>query len=83
MDVGVDKVEVETDCLQLIKMLQGKDKIDMTLEGLIHDIRYLCSSFSSVEFLFAPRHCNEAAHLVASYVSRARGVWAPFGFLML
>ncbi|KAI5313689.1 hypothetical protein L3X38_042865 [Prunus dulcis] len=54
MDVGVDKVEVETDCLQLIKMLQGKDKIEMTLERLIHDIWFLCKSFSSLEFLFTP-----------------------------
>lgn len=69
MDVGVDKVMVETDCQQLIKMLQDKDTLDITLEGLIHDIRYLCSSFGLVEFTFGPLQCNDAAHLVASFVS--------------
>lgn len=70
-------------------MLQGVIPVDVKIEGIIFYIKTLSQQFGSVSFAFILRKCNEAAPLVAAFVSRVRGthfwdlVWPEWLFDVL
>ncbi|KAL6284105.1 hypothetical protein ACE6H2_015034 [Prunus campanulata] len=71
---GWSKLEVESDSLQIIRMLCGTWKIDMAVEAIIFDIKHLVGQLEHCVFLYTPRHCNKAAHKIAAFVSRVGGI---------
>ena len=77
VEKGYEVVQIETDSKVLVDMLTGTISTDAAMESIIWDIYNLQSQLCSVQFLFTPLSCNEAAHLVASHVIRMGGhhVW--------
>ncbi|KAI5346475.1 hypothetical protein L3X38_014354 [Prunus dulcis] len=73
LELGFDKVAVESDSLSLIKMLNKEDVVDLEIEGILFDVHCLSHRAPHVEFLYAPRKCNQAAHKVAAYAFRIGG----------
>lgn len=49
-------------------MLNQEASKDVEIEGILFDVLCLTQQFHKVEFLHAPRNCNQAAHLVAAHV---------------
>ncbi|VVA22022.1 PREDICTED: Ribonuclease H domain [Prunus dulcis] len=73
LECGYDKVAVESYSLSLINMLNHEVAMDLEIEGILFDILCLTQHYHKVEFMYAPRKCNQAAHLVAAHVSRIGG----------
>lgn len=73
LDLGYGKMVVESDSLSLIKMLNQEGTVDLEIDGILFDIHYLAQRADHVEFLYASRICNQAAHKVAAHVSRTGG----------
>ncbi|RXI05335.1 hypothetical protein DVH24_006592 [Malus domestica] len=71
---GFGFVLLEIDSKILVDMIHGKLQPDATLEAILWDITTIKQHLCSIEFLYTPRACNEAAHLVASYVTRVGDV---------
>ncbi|CAL9026626.1 unnamed protein product [Prunus brigantina] len=71
---GLSKLEVESDSLQLIRMLCREWNIDIAVETIVFDIKQLVGQFQHCVFLYTPRHCNKAAHKISAFVSRIGGV---------
>ncbi|KAI5329357.1 hypothetical protein L3X38_028754 [Prunus dulcis] len=67
LELGYDKVVVESNSLSLINMLNQEASKDVEIEGILFDVICLTQQFHKVEFLHAPRNCNQAAHLVAAH----------------
>ncbi|KAB2629231.1 ribonuclease H protein [Pyrus ussuriensis x Pyrus communis] len=59
VEKGFGLVQIETDSKVLMDMLTG----------VPWDISHLKQQLSSIEFLFTPRSCNRAIHLVATHVT--------------
>ncbi|GAA0150032.1 hypothetical protein LIER_09059 [Lithospermum erythrorhizon] len=59
-------VELESDSKQLILMLQGKQRIQVEVEVIIEDIKYL-AKFMEVKFRNVKRTINNVAHEVADW----------------
>ena len=74
---GFENVQIETDSKVMVDMLTRVISTDVAMKGVIWDIHHLKLQLCSVQFLFTPRSCNEAAHVVASHVTRVGGchVW--------
>ncbi|XP_050142311.1 uncharacterized protein LOC126618317 [Malus sylvestris] len=66
-------LEVESDSKGLVQMLNKEIQADVLLEIYLVDIWNLMQSFQSVKFIFTPRQCNRAAHMVAAYVLKHGG----------
>ncbi|XP_021727655.1 uncharacterized protein LOC110694792 [Chenopodium quinoa] len=64
-DAGLRRLEVESDCLQLVKMLQGSVREKSAAQLTVLDAISLTSIFEYCSFAFCPRICNKAAHLIA------------------
>ncbi|CAL2263706.1 unnamed protein product [Prunus armeniaca] len=71
---GFSKLEVESDSLQIIRMLCGKWKVDFAVESIIFYIKRLVAQCQHCIFLFTPRLCNKAAHKIAAFVLRVGGI---------
>ncbi|CAN6539817.1 unnamed protein product [Malus baccata var. baccata] len=67
LDKGFDEVQVELDSKELVDMISGITQPNVVIEGLLFDIKCIQMQLMSVDFIFAPRICNQAAHLVASF----------------
>ena len=67
-DAGLRNLEVESDCLTVIKMLNGTSARNAT-QTIIHDILALSSSFNFCSFSFVNRVCNKVAHTMAKLSS--------------
>ncbi|KAI5321202.1 hypothetical protein L3X38_030273 [Prunus dulcis] len=65
---GLSKLEIESDSLQIIRMLYGEWKIDIAEETIIFDIKQLVEQFQHCVFLYTPRHCNKASHKITVFV---------------
>ena len=71
---GFGFVQIETDSKVMVDMLTGVSLPEAAMEGVIWDIHHLKLQLFSVQFLFTPRSCNGAAHLVATHVIRVGDV---------
>ncbi|RXH95321.1 hypothetical protein DVH24_025005 [Malus domestica] len=61
-------------------MIHGHVQLEAVLDGILWDIHLLQQQFDAIKFLYTPRACNEATHLVASYVTRVGGSHTWDGF---
>ncbi|XP_021753743.1 uncharacterized protein LOC110719147 [Chenopodium quinoa] len=64
-DVGLRRLEVESDCLQLVKMLQGIVQEKYASQLIVFDALSLTSILESCSFAFCLRLFNKVAHLIA------------------
>ncbi|CAL9024181.1 unnamed protein product, partial [Prunus brigantina] len=71
---GFARIMVESDSLIAIQMVKGERLVDAEVDGLIFNIQAMTREFQEVIFFPAPRSCNQAAHEVASFVSRNGGI---------
>ncbi|KAM1112703.1 hypothetical protein ACFX13_046382 [Malus domestica] len=77
---GFTSIQLETDSQVLVDMIHGRIQSGTVLDGILWDISILKQQFEAIEFLYAPRACNEAAHMVASYAMRMAGSHSWDGF---
>ena len=63
-DAGLRNLEVESDCLNVIKMLKGHTARTVT-QVIVNDILSLSNLFSFCSFSFVNRVCNKVAHSMA------------------
>ncbi|XP_070675771.1 uncharacterized protein [Malus domestica] len=80
VEKGFESVLLETDSQVLVDMIHGRLQPKAGLDRILWDINLLKQHFDAIEFLYAPRACNKAAHLVASYVTRVEGSHSWDGF---
>ncbi|KAK4259283.1 hypothetical protein QN277_005630 [Acacia crassicarpa] len=80
LDIGLDKVVFESDCLSLLACVEAKspDLYDWRSRGIILDIIGLLSSRVGFSFIFSPRGANRAADLLAA--DAYKGVY-PIGWV--
>ena len=65
-EMGRDRVELETDCLNAVVKLKSTDK-DYSASGpLVEEIKELFHGFTGVLVRHVRRSCNEIAHRLAS-----------------
>ncbi|XP_070664555.1 uncharacterized protein [Malus domestica] len=76
VDRGFHSVHVETDSKVLVDMVHGKLQPDATMDAILWDINLLQQQVVSLTISYTPRACNEAAHLVAAYVTRMGGAYS-------
>ena len=62
---GFLKVVLFLDAKEMVDTINGQ--MDWTINPIILDIKYQCSCFSVVEFLFITRTSNVAAHVLAKH----------------
>lgn len=72
VDQGYQKVEIESDAQQVIKLIEDPGGTRSCIATIRQDIEELSGNFSSFKLLFANRQANEAAHLCARRASRVR-----------
>jgi len=73
---GVERLPVETDCQELIKLSALGSNQRSYIMPIIRDITELSLGFLEFSLLFAPRSCNRVAHVLAKQVSEVRlGEW--------
>jgi ribonuclease HI len=64
---GIQKVEIETDCLTLKTALSSKAYDDAQGGNLFREIKYLLEiHFAKFKVLHCPRTCNKVTHRLAS-----------------
>ncbi|KAM1862983.1 hypothetical protein ACFX14_003379 [Malus domestica] len=73
MEKGYGRVQIETNSKFLVEMLNGLLLSEASIEGILWDIEFSRNQLEFVEFLYTPRAYNEAAHLVAQFVTRMGG----------
>ncbi|XP_056686944.1 uncharacterized protein [Spinacia oleracea] len=64
-DAGYRKVEFETDCSNLVELLNGRKKERSVTQMVVKDILELVKLFEACTFNFAKRQCNKVAHAMA------------------
>ncbi|XP_070668848.1 uncharacterized protein [Malus domestica] len=80
VEKGFGVVQFETDSKVFVDMIHESLQPEAVMDGILWDINHIKQQLCSVEFLFTPRACNEATHLVASYVTCVGGghFWNAF-----
>ncbi|XP_021734036.1 uncharacterized protein LOC110700741 [Chenopodium quinoa] len=66
-EMGLSRVEVESDCLPVIQALREKSSGSSSFHLVIEDIVNLCSSFAFVSWSFIKRDGNRVAHDLAHF----------------
>jgi ribonuclease HI len=66
---GVDRLQVETDCQELVKLWALGNNQRSYVAPIIRDIVELSSGFLDFTLMHAPRTCNRVAHELAKQVS--------------
>jgi hypothetical protein len=62
---GFDQVIFASDCLSLVQRLNSS-RMDRSSAGiLVHGIKTMTNSFTSISFIHVKRNLNEAAHILA------------------
>ncbi|KAB2624346.1 hypothetical protein D8674_016006 [Pyrus ussuriensis x Pyrus communis] len=64
VEKGYQKVIVETNAANLVKMLREEIDAAATIEGILVDVKQLAKQLESIEFTYASQHCNRIAYLV-------------------
>lgn len=65
MELGLQKVEMECDCLQIIQAIRTNAKGSSNMFLIIDDIVDLCRNFIEVRWSFVKRSGNKVAHTLA------------------
>lgn len=69
MQQGVQKVWLETDCLELVNLWQKKDDQRSVIDPVLREIDDLRLAFQDFSFTYISRSCNKVAHVLAKQVS--------------
>lgn len=56
---------METDCGNLVQLVQAKKRERTRAQMIVDDIQSLASSFDFCVFKFAKRNCNKVAHSIS------------------
>ncbi|KAM2660428.1 hypothetical protein EV2_022844 [Malus domestica] len=72
-DMHYEMVEIESNALSLINMINEEYSIDANLECFIFDIQNLASQIWEVKFMHVQRNGNLAAHAVVFYATSRGG----------
>lgn len=67
----MQKVMLETDCLDLINLWKTKDTQRSVVDPLLKEIDALRLAFQDFSFSYVKRSCNKVAHILARQVSDA------------
>ncbi|CAN6584292.1 unnamed protein product [Malus baccata var. baccata] len=65
--VARDFAVIESDAKTIVQMIRKELTQDFRLECILDDIEVLARRLQAVAFVFVPRECNKAAHLVAKF----------------
>ena len=76
-DMGCSKVEVESDCLELMDACNGKIDIRGPNSALLADCFHLAHGITSISFNHCPREANGLPHFLARncFESKTSYVW--------
>ena len=77
-DVGYHSVLVEFSNGSLMPLLRQGAVCLSEISWLIQDIQDVAKMFTSVSFTAIPRHCNQAAHVLAAFAKEKGGVSVRF-----
>ena len=67
---GWGPLEVETDCLEVVQMVNGAEECFNAAGVVVEETQKLMYQLQVSEITYTPREANMAAHVVASYVAR-------------
>jgi ribonuclease HI len=67
--LGLQRVQVETDCLELVQLSEKKELHPSLLDPVLTEINELKLAFSEFVFKFVSRSCNKIAHVLAKQVT--------------
>ena len=77
--VGVQRVWLETDCQELLKLWSVGEKQRSSVVTIMKEIREFSSLFYEFKFSFISRTCNKVAHVLAKQVtSETQTGWWQF-----
>ncbi|KAL2899917.1 hypothetical protein RDABS01_024999 [Bienertia sinuspersici] len=62
---GVERVQVESDCKQVISMINNNVIVGSYMAIFVKEILELAKQFQSVSFIYVYREANKAAHVLA------------------
>jgi hypothetical protein len=73
-------IEIETDALEVLKLMEDPDGSRSQIASICQEIRELSGNFSIIKFSFVGRQANEAAYFCAKRASleRRRYLWINF-----
>jgi hypothetical protein len=78
-DLGLNRVEVETDASEVVKLWLGRDQGRSEVVSIINEIEGLICNMEMFSLKFIGREANEAAHLCAKQASsRRRCLWINY-----
>lgn len=80
-EMKLDHVQVETNCLQVIKGIQNQPMVS-SFDLIINDIEEIARDFSNLCFLFSKRSANKAAHMLAREALFKSDLRITFPFLL-
>ena len=64
---GFARVQIETDCLDVVNLWNSCRTLRSMIASLLLDIEELAASFTSFDILHVKRHANIPAHLYAKH----------------
>ena len=67
---GWGPLEVETDCLEVVQMVNGAEECFHVVGVVVEEARKLMYQLQVSEITYTPREANMTAHAVASFVAR-------------
>lgn len=68
--LGLQRIQLETDCLELIQLWERKELQRSLLDPVLVEIDELRLAFSESVFKYVNRSCNKVAHVLAKQVTR-------------
>ena len=67
--LGVQRVTMETDCLQLVQLWNKREDQRSIIDSTLREIAELSLAFQDFTLSFVSRNCNKVAHTLAKQVS--------------
>ena len=79
-DLGYREVALESDSLQVVKMLESSHHNRSEISAILHEITVLSGHLENFKLIYVPREANELAHLCAKQAtsSRRRCLWINY-----
>ncbi|XP_071923104.1 uncharacterized protein [Coffea arabica] len=69
-DAGWTKIEVQSDCRNIVRSINAGNVQDRKLQTILEDIEALKTSFDSCIFSFVPRIANGCSHAMAQFATK-------------
>jgi hypothetical protein len=65
--VGCNRLEVNSDCIEVIEVMQNGPKFFLPAAAIYEECTSLCHNFVEVQFFYCPREANMAADSLAKH----------------